>query len=94
MATYPMLGDYSAVKLNSTQFNISFQYPDNCYYEISTVNNSYVVKIYLNPGETTPSTTYLDHNFNANIVNNTMSTKFEQYQTSVTIKKPSVIISE
>lgn len=94
MASYPMLGNYSAQKLNSTQFNVSFQYPDNCYYEISTVNNSYVVKIYLNPGETTPSTTYLDYNFNANIINNTISAKFEQYQTGSTIKKPSVIISE
>lgn len=90
-----MLGNYSAVKTSSNQFNISFQYPDNCYYEISTVNNSYVVKIHLNPGESIPSTTYLNHNFNANIVNNTMSAKFEQYQESgVTIKKPSIVTTE
>ncbi|WP_136667915.1 hypothetical protein [Flavobacterium sp. H122] len=94
MANFPMIGNYSATKLNSTQFTITFQYPENCYFEISTVNNSYVVKIYLNPGESTPSTTYKNHNFNANIINNVMSTKFEQYLTDSTIKKPNITSNE
>ncbi|MES2811794.1 MAG: hypothetical protein V4670_04920 [Bacteroidota bacterium] len=91
MATYSMLGMYSLDKINSTQCNIVFNIPDNCYYEIVLATGKYTISIKLNPGQTSPSTTFVEKTELLNLISDDLTLKFEQYTSATTVlKKPNI----
>ena len=87
--TYTMLGLFSFAKENSEDFLITFEIPDNCFYEFTVFTGVYTIAIKLNPGESQPSTAFMECKEKASIINKTLITNFEQFQKSgVVIKKP------
>jgi hypothetical protein len=87
--TYTMLGLFSFAKENSEDFLITFEIPDNCFYEFTIASGVYTIAIKLNPGQTLPSTTFMECKEKACIINKTLVTNFEQYlKSGVVIKKP------
>ena len=91
--SYNMLGLYDFNKINSSQFKITFQIPDNCFYSFSQLNGEYFILIKLNPGQTQPSTLFIGYSENAQIINQQLVTKFEQYEKSGVVKKPVAVIA-
>lgn len=90
MATYSMLGMYSLDKINANQFNLVFNIPDNCYHEIVLAAGKYTISVKLNPGQTSPSTTFVEKTELLNLSSGNLNYKFEQYESSTTIvRKPS-----
>ena len=95
MATYPMLGDYTYEKENSSQFRITFNIPDNCFYNLDFSGGRYILEIRLNPKETNPSSTFIEQSEIVNMVSNSLDFRFEQYEASgIVIKKPSAIVTD
>lgn len=85
-----MLGMYSLDKINANQCNIVFNIPDNCYHEIVLATGKYTISIKLNPGQTSPSTTFVEKTELLNAISDNVNFKFEQYLSSTNIvKKPS-----
>jgi hypothetical protein len=90
MSTYTMLGMYSLEKINATQCNMVFNIPDNCYYEVTVAAGKYTIAIKLNPGQTTPSTSFVEKTETLNAISDDVNFKFEQYLSATSIvKKPS-----
>ena len=92
---YTMLGMYTCEKISETQFKVIFNIPDNCFKTIDFAAGKYTISVKLNPGQTTPSTTFVQQNEIVNIVSNGVYVKFEQYESAtVVIKKPIVQIDQ
>lgn len=84
-----MLGSISLAQENITDFSITFQIPDNCFYNVSASNGCYTIAIRLNPGQTQPSTSYINCKEPAKGVTKQLVTQFEQYEYSGNIiRKP------
>lgn len=95
MSTYTMLGDYTCEKENSSQFRISFNIPDNCYYNLGVAGGKYTVEILLNPKETEPSNVFIEQSEIVNTVSNNLDFKFQHKDAAgIIIKKPSFIIND
>lgn len=93
--TYNMLGMYSFSKANDTCFDIYFQIPDNCFYNFTTGSGQYNITIELNPGQTKPSTDFMDCSEKGTLINNQLVVNFEQCEYGgVIVKKPKINISE
>lgn len=92
---YTMLGLYTCEKISETQFEFIFEIPDNCFHEINFAAGKYTIAIKLNPGQTTPSTTFVQKNEVVNNVSNDIYMKFEQYESAtVVVKKPIVQVDQ
>ena len=95
MATYTMLGEYTCEKENSTQFRISFNIPDNCFYNLVYSSGKYAVEIQLNPKETVPSKVFIEQTEIVSAISNCLDLRFEQTDASgIVIKKPSVVVND
>ena len=92
--SYNMLGLYDFNKISNNEFNIRFEIPDNCFYKFSESNGEYFIAIKLNPGQTLPSKSFVGCSEKALIINQTLITKFEQYEKTGVIKKPVAIIGD
>ena len=90
--SYNMLGLYYFNKINNSEFKITFEIPDNCFYDFSQLNGEYFIAIKLNPGQTQPSTSFIGHSENALIINQILVTKFEQHEKSGVLKRPTAVI--
>ncbi|MEO8233836.1 MAG: hypothetical protein ABI549_00350 [Flavobacterium sp.] len=91
--TYDMLGLFSFCEVNTENFQICFEIPDNCNYEFTANAGICTIAIKLNPEEKQPSTNFVTCKETSNIINNKAVANFEQYQKSgVTIKKPNITI--
>ncbi|MEO8516036.1 MAG: hypothetical protein ABI426_04790 [Flavobacterium sp.] len=90
---YDMLGAYSYDQTDASNFELTFEIPDNCFYAVTPSTGAYSVAIKLNPGETVPSTTFMRCAEDLTISTKTVSTCFEQYlKTGTIIKKPKIDI--
>ncbi|WP_395057965.1 hypothetical protein [Flavobacterium sp.] len=85
--TYDMLGLFSFSKLNTNEFEICFEIPDNCFYVLTPLATSYIITVKLNPGETQPSTTFVSCKETATTLSNKLIANFEQYKYSGVILK-------
>ncbi|MCL9808683.1 hypothetical protein [Flavobacterium luminosum] len=95
MSNYSLLSEYSYTKINNSQFQITFKIPDNCFYNLVCVSGKYTIEIKLNPGETTPSTVFIEETEIVNMISDSLNFKFEQYESAKTIiKKPSGILTD
>ncbi|WP_395077508.1 hypothetical protein [Flavobacterium sp.] len=90
--SYNMLDLYNFNKINNSEFKITFEIPDNYFYNFSELNGEYFIAIKLNPGQTQPSTSFVGHSEKALIINQTLVTKFEQYEKSGVLKNPTAVI--
>jgi hypothetical protein len=91
--TYDMLGVFSFDEVNTENFQLSFEIPDNCNYEFTAAAGVCTIAIKLNPGQNEPSKNFVNCKETSVIINKKAIANFEQYQKSgVTIKKPNVTI--
>ena len=95
MATYPMLKTYIQEKLNDTQYKITYFIPENCNSNVVFTAGKYTIEIRLNPGQTNPSTIFIEQNTTMNLTANSLNYKFEQFDSSgASSRKPSITIGE
>ncbi|WP_300567222.1 hypothetical protein [Flavobacterium sp.] len=92
--TYTMLGMYSFTQTNETQFEISYEIPDNCNSNILEDKGEYLISIKLNPGETDPSTSFTGVTDTADVIDDSLVVTFEQCERTGTIRKPKLTILE
>ncbi|TGD59549.1 hypothetical protein [Flavobacterium humi] len=93
--TYDMLGAYSFEQINATDFLVSFQIPDNTFFNLSETSGEYTIAIKLNPGEKEPSTTFRGDTVTIPYISNVLDVTFEQYEKSGSIiRKPRTTIEE
>lgn len=60
-----LLGNYNVNRIDTQNYKVTFEIPDNCNYKLRTNPGSYDVEIQLNDGESNPSTNYQSNNFTA-----------------------------
>ena len=90
---YNMLGLIATQEINDKEIQLSFEIPDNCFYDFTNNSGNCTVSIKLNPGQTDPSTNFVNQTEVVNISNNVFNTKFEQYEKSGNIiKKPNLTV--
>jgi len=77
--TYNMLGMYSFSKINSDDFDVTFEIPDNCVHTFSETGGEYFIAIELKPGETDPSTTFVPYTETAALISNVLVFTVEKY---------------
>lgn len=90
---YDMLGLFTYEQTDESNFKLSFEIPENCFYSVTQSGNDYTVAIKLNPGEDSPSKVFVGCDEDLGIPSKVFITGFEQYQKSGTIiKKPKTTI--
>lgn len=90
---YDMLGLVNFNEVNTKEMEISFEIPDNCFYDFTNSNGDCKIEVKLNPGETAPSTTFVNNSQVVDISNNNFSANFEQYEYSGrVVSKPKATI--
>ena len=87
---YSMLGLFTFEQLNDEEFKITFELPDNCFFDFTEADDEYTLAIKLNPEETDPSATFVTDVVTAEILNKTQVTNFEQHERELVIRKPKV----
>lgn len=91
--TYDMLGLFTLEETDADNFRISFEIPDNCNSTLTQTAGAYSIAVKLNPGQTNPSTTFMNCAENVEILTKTFTLCFEQYDKSgVIIKKPKITV--
>lgn len=89
----PMLGQYTIESIANNQYLLNFEIPDNCYYQISNTGPKFTIGIFLNSGQTTPSTNMVMQTETLNTGSKNLTLNFEQnYSATTIIKKPSITI--
>lgn len=88
---YNMLGLISATELNEKEMLLSFEIPDNCFYDFTSQDGNCVVSVKLNPGETDPSTTFVNNSETIALTSTVFNTNFLQFEKSGNIIKKPVI---
>lgn len=87
----PMFGLFAINQENETDFNLTFQIPDNCSYEMVPSGGTYLISIKLNPGQNEPSTVLVGYEEPLSTSTKMLNVNFEQHQKSgVIIKKPKI----
>ena len=87
----PMFGLFAINQESETDFNLIFQIPDNCSYELVPSGGSYLISIKLNPGQNDPSTNFISYEEPLSTNTKLLNVDFEQHQKSgVIIKKPKI----
>jgi hypothetical protein len=57
-----LLGTYSISRIKNASYEIIFEIPDNCSYNLQTTPGSYTVEIQLKNGQKAPSTNFNTYN--------------------------------
>ena len=73
-----LLGKYNISRIDTSNYQVTFEIPDNSNYNLASNPGIYSVKIQLNNGEVRPSTNYQSHVFTATEVNGEILVKFIQ----------------
>lgn len=91
---YDMLGLINANETDSKTMSLTFEIPDNCFYNFTQNAGVCKIEVHLNPGQTDPSTTFVTVTEDVDISSNTFEANFEQYEKSgKVIRKPGMIIT-
>lgn len=89
---YDMLGLVIFNEINAKEMEVSFEIPDNCFYDFTALDGTCTIEVKLNPGETAPSTTFVNNSQVVDISSNTFAANFAQFEYSgKVIKKPKVL---
>ena len=84
-----MLGLIASQEISEKEMLLSFEIPDNCFYDFSNNLGDCTVSIKLNLGQTNPSTTFVSNSEIVDISSNVFQAKFEQHEKSGNIiRKP------
>lgn len=89
-----LLGTYSISRIKNVSYEIIFEIPDNCSYNLQTTPGSYTVEIQLKNGQKAPSTNFNTYNFTALAAGDDILIEFiqQEFATSLSTMKTKPII--
>lgn len=73
-----LLGTYSITRIDEKNYDLSFDYPDNCEYSIVELDGVYTITIKLIPGQTLPSTKFITEKATCSTFNGIIDIIFSQ----------------
>ena len=88
-----LVNNYGVHVQTYPSFQINFSIPNNCDYTQRTVSKIHYITVFLNKGQTVPSTTLVPCTVNLSAIDDKLDVYFEQILNNITSTKPVVTIN-